>query len=76
LKGLKTLDSCSNVIEIFNLENYAKQKVGRLSGGNKRKLSTAIAFLANPQIIFLDEPTTVREKKTKKIIQISMIFRA
>jgi len=31
---------------------------GTLSGGNKRKLSVAIAMLGNPPIIFLDEPST------------------
>ncbi len=29
------------------------------SGGNKRKLSAALAFMANPALVFLDEPTTV-----------------
>jgi len=29
------------------------------SGGNKRKVSAAIAFTANPALVFLDEPTTV-----------------
>lgn len=28
------------------------------SGGNKRKLSTAIALIGDPAIVFLDEPTT------------------
>ena len=28
------------------------------SGGNKRKLSTAVALIGDPRIIFLDEPTT------------------
>jgi ABC-type multidrug transport system ATPase subunit len=31
------------------------------SGGNKRKLSAALAFMANPALVFLDEPTTVGE---------------
>jgi ABC-type multidrug transport system ATPase subunit len=31
------------------------------SGGNKRKVSAALAFMANPALIFLDEPTTVCE---------------
>jgi ABC-type multidrug transport system ATPase subunit len=30
------------------------------SGGNKRKTSAALAFMANPELVFLDEPTTVR----------------
>ncbi|KAI8928437.1 hypothetical protein BC831DRAFT_112867 [Entophlyctis helioformis] len=32
--------------------------VGELSGGNKRKVSLAAACLGNPEIIFMDEPTT------------------
>jgi len=31
---------------------------GTFSGGNKRKLSVAIAMLGNPAIVFLDEPST------------------
>ena len=30
------------------------------SGGNKRKVSAALAFMANPELVFLDEPTTVK----------------
>jgi ATP-binding cassette subfamily A (ABC1) protein 3 len=29
-----------------------------LSGGNKRKLSVAMAIIGNPPIVFLDEPST------------------
>ena len=29
-----------------------------ISGGNRRKLSTAMALVGNPPIVFLDEPTT------------------
>jgi ABC-type multidrug transport system ATPase subunit len=31
---------------------------GSLSGGQKRKLSVAIAFIGNPKVVFLDEPTS------------------
>ncbi len=33
------------------------------SGGNKRKVSAAIAFMANPALVFLDEPTTVKRSR-------------
>jgi ABC-type glutathione transport system ATPase component len=34
------------------------------SGGNRRKVSAALAFMANPALVFLDEPTTVRFQTT------------
>jgi ABC-type glutathione transport system ATPase component len=41
------------------------------SGGNKRKVSAALAFMANPELVFLDEPTTVgilfMKKRTIKL---------
>lgn len=41
------------------LEFRTKPKqVKELSGGNKRKLSTAVALVGDPPIVFLDEPTT------------------
>lgn len=36
-----------------------------LSGGEKRKLSVALAFMGDPKIIFLDEPTSVNHVITK-----------
>jgi ABC-type multidrug transport system ATPase subunit len=38
------------------------------SGGNKRKLSTAIALIGDPQFIFLDEPTTGQYKSNSIVI--------
>lgn len=36
------------------------------SGGNKRKLCTAIALIGNPPIVLLDEPTTGLDPTTKR----------
>ncbi len=40
------------------LLGYEGKVAGTFSGGNKRKLSVAIAMLGNPPIVFLDEPST------------------
>jgi len=40
------------------LTDYALRQAGGYSGGMKRKLSTAIAMIGGPEIIFLDEPST------------------
>ncbi len=40
------------------LGNKAGTRAGELSGGQRRKLSVAIAFLGDPAVVFLDEPTS------------------
>ncbi len=50
----------------LDLIEHVDKKVSQLSGGNKRKLSTAIALIGNPKVIFLDEPTTGMDPATKR----------
>ncbi|CAI5727248.1 unnamed protein product [Peronospora destructor] len=45
-------------IEELDLVEYRTKLTQRLSGGNKRKVSAAIALIGSPRIIFLDEPST------------------
>lgn len=42
----------------FDLLKYASKPSFSLSGGNKRKLSVAIAMIGDPPIVILDEPST------------------
>lgn len=45
----------NELVKIFKLEIYRNLFTRDLSEGNKRKLSTAIAFLGNPKLVVLDE---------------------
>lgn len=45
-------------ISLMGLREYENRKCGTYSGGNKRKLSTAMALIGDPPIVFLDEPTS------------------
>lgn len=46
------------VLELMDLTEHRDKLIKKVSGGCRRKLSLAIALLGDPQIIFLDEPTS------------------
>ncbi|XP_033737996.1 ATP-binding cassette sub-family A member 7-like isoform X2 [Pecten maximus] len=52
----------------LNLTQYADKLSEGYSGGNKRKLSTAISLIGNPSIIFLDEPTTGMDPRARRFL--------
>jgi ATP-binding cassette subfamily A (ABC1) protein 3 len=52
----------------LDLARYERVQAGTLSGGNKRKLSTAIATLSNPKVIFLDEPSTGMDPEARRFM--------
>lgn len=63
LKGLGTSkrgleQEIQRLIHVLHLVPFENKLAGALSGGNKRKLSVAIAMLGQPKVIFLDEPST------------------
>lgn len=55
-------------IQKLGLTSYANCCAGTYSGGNKRKLSTALALIGNPSVIFLDEPTTGMDPKARRFL--------
>lgn len=47
-----------NMLKRFNLTDAADRKASTYSGGMRRRLDIALSLVGNPQLIFLDEPTT------------------
>lgn len=45
-------------LDLFNLTDLKDKKLKKLSGGQRRRVGLAQAFLLNPRIVMLDEPTT------------------
>lgn len=46
------------IVALTNLQDYVNSTADSLSGGNKRKLTLAVALIGAPPLILLDEPTT------------------
>jgi ABC-2 type transport system ATP-binding protein len=61
LYGLTTASAhrrAAELIEMLELEGAADRKVGTYSGGQKRRLDIGLGLVHDPQLLFLDEPTT------------------
>ncbi|KAG7399525.1 hypothetical protein PHYBOEH_008650 [Phytophthora boehmeriae] len=52
----------------MNLDDFENKLAGTLSGGNKRKLSVAIALIGSPPIVFLDEPSTGMDPVSRRFM--------
>jgi ATP-binding cassette subfamily A (ABC1) protein 3 len=52
----------------MDLNLYKNVLSKELSGGNKRKLSVAIAMLGNPPVVFLDEPSTGMDPQARRFM--------
>jgi len=56
------------VLEQFSLTDLAKRTASALSGGQARKLAVALAFVGNPKLVVLDEPTTGLDVESRRTL--------
>ena len=69
LKGLSKQDSqeiISFLLRSLYMDGDANKQVQQLSGGTKRKLCVAIALIATPELVFLDEATTAMDPMARR----------
>ena len=58
----------NELIELFDLTEILHRPIGKLSGGQKRRVDVARALLHKPSILILDEPTTGLDPQTRKAV--------
>jgi|SRR5690348_4479582 Cu-processing system ATP-binding protein len=62
-----------DLISVFKLQNQFQKRMRTLSGGTTQKVSAALAFLFNPDVLILDEPTAGLDPLSSEILKEKII---
>jgi len=73
LRGAALHRRVDEVLEIIDLTGRAKDRVGKYSGGMKRRVNIAVALLHKPQVIYMDEPTVGIDPQSRRSILDSVV---
>lgn len=69
VRNLQHIDDLINLwLTDLDILPFAHSRINECSGGTKRKVNTILAMLGNPSIVFLDEPTTGVDPKSRHFV--------
>lgn len=68
LRGKAFEERLNELIKLFDLQEILKRPLGKLSGGQSRRVDVVRALLHKPTILILDEPTTGLDPQTRKTV--------
>ena len=69
LEGVADLDATvARMLELTALGPRADDQVGQLSGGNRQRVNIAVGLLAEPEVLLLDEPSTVLDPRQRELL--------
>jgi linearmycin/streptolysin S transport system ATP-binding protein len=73
LRGSTLKRRVDEVLDIIGLRDRAKERVGKYSGGMKRRVNIGVALLHKPKVIYMDEPTVGIDPQSRRNILDSVV---
>jgi ABC-2 type transport system ATP-binding protein len=73
LRGGTLKARVDEVLDVIGLRDRAKERVGKYSGGMKRRVNIGVALLHKPQVIYMDEPTVGIDPQSRRNILDSVV---
>ncbi|HEX5808605.1 MAG TPA: ATP-binding cassette domain-containing protein [Anaerolineales bacterium] len=74
LRGGALKSRVSEVLEVIGLSDRANDRVGKYSGGMKRRVNIGVALLHKPRVIYMDEPTVGIDPQSRRNILDSVVL--
>jgi Cu-processing system ATP-binding protein len=69
IRGKKNMQLDEDLVSQFGLKDILNKRMRTLSGGTRQKVSAALAFLFNPEVLILDEPTAGLDPVSSEILK-------
>jgi ABC-2 type transport system ATP-binding protein len=73
LRGAALKARVEEVLEVIGLQERARERVGKYSGGMKRRVNIGVALLHKPKVIYMDEPTVGIDPQSRRNILDSVV---
>jgi ABC-2 type transport system ATP-binding protein len=73
LRGAALKARVDEVLDIIGLRDRANERVGKYSGGMKRRVNIGVALLHKPRVIYMDEPTVGIDPQSRRNILDSVV---
>jgi ABC-2 type transport system ATP-binding protein len=73
LRGPALKTRVDEVLDVIGLRDRANERVGRYSGGMKRRVNIGVALLHKPKVIYMDEPTVGIDPQSRRNILDSVV---
>ncbi len=74
LRGSTLKSRVDEVLDVIGLRDRANERVGKYSGGMKRRVNIGVALLHKPKVIYMDEPTVGIDPQSRRNILDSVVL--